>query len=61
MALGAVDASELRDLVKVDARFEPNRANRAVYDRLFGEFPRLYKVQRPMFKRLNGGSAGSPS
>lgn len=61
MALGAADASELRDLVKVDARFEPNRSNRAVYDRLFEEFPRLYKVQRPMFKRLNGRSTGTPS
>jgi xylulokinase len=55
MSLGAVDASELRDLVEVDGHYEPNRANRAEYDRLYDEFPKLYKIQRSMFKRLNGG------
>ena len=57
MALGAVDAGEVRDLVEVDGRFVPHRANRAIYDRLYDEFPKLYKIQRTMFKRLNGGPA----
>jgi xylulokinase len=58
MSLGAVDASELRDLVEVDRRFEPDRTHRAAYDRLYDEFPKLYKIQRSMFKRLNGSGAG---
>ena len=31
----------------------------APYDRLYAEFPRLYKAQRKMFKRLNGAPATS--
>jgi xylulokinase len=53
MALGAVTAGELRDLVAVDGVFTPDRATRAVYDRLYGEFPRLYRAQKKMFSRLN--------
>jgi xylulokinase len=53
MSLGAVDAGELRDLVEVDGSFRPAAANRATYDRLYDEFPKLYKNQRLMFKRLN--------
>lgn len=53
MALGAVSREEIRSLVKVDRVFTPDPANRAVYDRLFEEFPRLYKAQRHMFTRLN--------
>ncbi|MGD0595860.1 MAG: FGGY-family carbohydrate kinase [Acidimicrobiales bacterium] len=60
MSLGAVRAGELKDLVEVDRRFEPDRANRAEYDRLYAEFPKLYKIQRSMFKRLNGGSNETP-
>jgi xylulokinase len=53
MALGAVEAHEVTDLVELDGRFVPAGANRAVYDRLYDEFPKLYKMQRSMFKRLN--------
>jgi xylulokinase len=54
LALGAVSRDEVRALVPVDRVFEPNEANRATYDRLYKEFPGLYKVQRKMFARLNG-------
>lgn len=54
MALGAVRRDEVRDLVAVDRVFEPDPRNRAVYDRLYAEFPGLYKAQRRMFARLNG-------
>ena len=53
VALGDVDRDELRDLVRVDGTFRPDPANRAVYDRLYAEFPRLYRSQRRMFHRLN--------
>ena len=54
LALGAVSRDEVRALVPVDRVFEPNQANRATYDRLYKEFPGLYKAQRKMFARLNG-------
>ena len=53
LALGAVQPGEVRDLVKVDATFRPDHAHRATYDRLYAEFPKLYKAQKPMFRRLN--------
>jgi len=53
MARGEVERSEVRSLVKVDQVFRPKPANRAVYDRLFAEFPKLYKAQKGMFHRLN--------
>lgn len=54
LALGEVSRDEIRALVPVDRVFEPNPANRATYDRLYKEFPGLYKAQRKMFARLNG-------
>jgi xylulokinase len=54
LALGALRREEVRDLVAVDRVFEPDPRNRAVYDRLYAEFPRLYRAQKRMFARLNG-------
>lgn len=53
LALGEVVREEIRDLITVDTTFEPTHANRDVYDRLFAEFPGLYKTQRRMFSRIN--------
>ncbi len=53
MALGEVRAQEVRSLVDVDGVFQPDPSNRAVYDRLFSEFPKLYRAQKGMFARLN--------
>jgi xylulokinase len=54
LALGAVRREEIRDLVPVDRVFRPDPRTRAAYDRLYAEFPGLYKAQRKMFARLNG-------
>jgi xylulokinase len=53
IALGALRVDEVRDLVAVDATFHPDPAAREVYDRLYDEFPKLYKAQKAMFARLN--------
>lgn len=53
MSLGDVERSEVRDLVPVAGVFAPDPAHRETYDRLFAEFPRLYKSQRGMFHRMN--------
>jgi len=54
LALGAVERDEVRDLVPVERAFTPDRSRREAYDRLYAEFPGLYKAQRKMFARLNG-------
>ena len=54
MALGVVRAEEVSELVGVERVFRPDPANRAVYDQLYAELPKLYKAQRSMFARLNG-------
>jgi xylulokinase len=53
MALGAIDARQAATLVPVAVTFRPDPRNRTVYDRLYTEFPGLYKAQRGMFRRLN--------
>ncbi|MEA3020985.1 MAG: xylulokinase [Actinomycetota bacterium] len=53
VALGDVRSSELASRVGIERTFTPDPAHRAVYDRLFAELPFLYKVQKPMFARLN--------
>jgi xylulokinase len=55
IALGAVRTDEVRALVEIDRAFHPDPANRAVHDRLYAEFPGLYKAQKAMFARLNRG------
>jgi xylulokinase len=54
LSLGAIRPDEVRDLVAVDAVFRPDPTHRAVYDRLYREFPKLYARQKGMFRRLNG-------
>jgi len=61
LSLGAVSLEELGGLVQVDERFEPDPGACAVYDRLYEEFPRLYRAQKPMFARLNGPRARARS
>jgi xylulokinase len=53
LSLGDVRFEEVRELVAVDAVFEPDDASRARYDELYAEFPKLYKAQKAMFARLN--------
>jgi len=54
LGLGAIHRDEIRSLVPVDRVFEPDPGTREAYDRLYAEFPGLYKAQRKMFARLNG-------
>jgi len=52
VALGEVRLDEVRGLVPVDARFDPG-SDRPAYERLYREFPGLYRSQKAMFGRLN--------
>jgi xylulokinase len=53
LGLGELRPGQIRGLVPVDGTFLPAPADRETYDRAFAEFPRLYRSQRPMFRRLN--------
>ncbi len=53
LALGALQSTQINELVQVDATFRPDLGRRPVYDSLFNEFPRFYRAQRGMFARLN--------
>lgn len=53
LGMGELHPDELRGLIPLDGVFTPDPANRAVYDRLFAEFPGLYSAQKGMFARLN--------
>jgi len=53
LALEEISLDEIEGMVPVDARYEPDPARTATYDRLYGEFPKLYRAQKSMFARLN--------
>jgi xylulokinase len=57
MALGDVDRARAGSLAQVEQAFRPVPSRVAVYGRLYAEFPRLYKAQKAIFKRLNGPRA----
>lgn len=54
LSLGEVRVDDVRSLVPIDRTFTPNPSVRTAYDRLYAEFPKLYKSQKGMFARLNG-------
>lgn len=53
IALGDLAPEEVRSCVPVAGTFEPDPTTRAVYDGRFAEFPRLYRAQKGLFRRLN--------
>jgi xylulokinase len=53
MALGDIDRSSAGALPPIATTFQPDPSRRTVYDRLYAEFPKLYKSQKAMFGRLN--------
>ena len=53
LTLGDVSLPQVRSLVPVAAEHRPDPSTRATYDRMFAEFPKLYRSQRRMFARLN--------
>jgi xylulokinase len=55
LALGRVRPGQLASLVEVEATHRPDPSDRQLYDRLFAEFPALYRAQKGLFARLNRG------
>jgi xylulokinase len=57
-ALGCTEFGKVPELVRIRRIYEPDPANRAVYDGLFAEYLNLYRSNRRIFARLNGPRAG---
>jgi xylulokinase len=53
VALGYMAFDDIPDHIQVSHTYEPNRANRSIYDELFREFLNIYKQNKSIFKRLN--------
>jgi xylulokinase len=54
IALGHIKSFEdAEKLVKIDAVYEPNPQNAAIYEKIFEEFKAIYKNNRQMYRRLN--------
>ena len=54
VALGYITWEDIPDLVPIAKVYEPNPANRALYDELFSVFLDIYRRNRALFRRLNG-------
>jgi len=52
--LGYRTLEELPDLVRIKKVYEPDDANRPVYDKMFGQFRDLYRGSKKVFASLNG-------
>jgi len=53
VGLGLMSFDDIHKNVAVNRVFQPNPANRAIYDELFAEFLNLYKNNKAMYARLN--------
>ena len=51
--LGYLSYDEIGDTVEVANTYQPNPANRAIYDELFQEFLAIYESNRKIYSRLN--------
>ncbi len=55
MALGELELGDVPERVKINSVFEPNQSNRQLYESRYGEFRRIFKSQRQMYRRINRG------
>jgi xylulokinase len=54
LALKLISIDDISRRVRVTQIFDPEPANRAVYDELYREFRATYKHNKAMYRRLNG-------
>ena len=53
VSLGMMSAQNISDLVKVKRIFEPDKANKPVYDKLYAQYRQLFKKNKKIFSALN--------
>jgi xylulokinase len=54
VALGAIKFDDVAARVRIENVYQPNPANRSVYDRHFKEFVTIYRQTKGIYARLNG-------
>ncbi len=54
LSLGYRSIDEIPDLVKIKQVFEPDQANRAIYDKMYAQYRELFKRNKKIFSALNG-------
>lgn len=60
VAFGMLDSiQDVRDIINVKYRYEPDEANGKIYDRIFPVFKSLYKANKRSFQVLNGQEPGA--
>jgi len=55
VALGYLSFDDVPRLVRAKRVYEPDPANRRIYDELFTEFVNIYRNNKKMYARLNAG------
>jgi xylulokinase len=53
IALGFIKFNDISKVTEISKVFNPNPANRAIYDKLYAEYVQLYKATSPIYRRLN--------
>ena len=53
VALGYLEFEDIPRHVEINRIYEPNPANRAIYDAMFQEYLNIYKQNKAIYKRLN--------
>jgi xylulokinase len=53
VGLGLSSFNDISTQVKIQHEYQPNPANRKLYDNLFSEFVNIYKQNKKMYERLN--------
>jgi xylulokinase len=53
VSLGYRSLDEIRDLIRIKQVFEPDTANRAVYDSMYAQYRKLFSRNKSIFAALN--------
>ena len=54
VGLGYLKWEEIQNCCEISKIFTPNPENRNIYDKLFNEYLKIYKIMRKTYKSLNG-------
>jgi xylulokinase len=55
VSLGYRSIDEIPGLIKIKQVFEPDEANRAIYDKMYEQYRELFRQNKKIFKALNAG------
>ncbi len=53
ISLGYITVDQISERIAIKKEYEPNPANRKIYDELFREFVNFYQTNKKMYRRLN--------